>query len=407
MLDGFYGRTRRRQRYRCYAYGARGHFYVERLPLQQPPDGHCPYCAQQLAHPHHGFPGPRQHQYTAREIAQALIAVGQGQSYTAAAKRRRRAAGRTRGYGNVSDDASLVMDWVETFAPVLERALCDRAWPGPPSLWDPTARPAVVLVDDLPFHIRAWKTRAGVARLPRQSGRRIFSILAAARYQGDRIRIVRLHAVPTATSEARWEELLRILPVSGYAPPVLLSDEAIGLRAALQRAWPLTQHAFCVYHLRRQIETLLPPALRTTPQRRAVIAGLHGAFTPPVSNWDAWVQHARALHLPRLVRWLNRKEPTIRQQLGWTYWPVSIGGLEVRLQRVKAMLDRRRWAYRNAKRMDRLLALVTLHLNEQDDEDVYVRLIERHLVANYGRPFYVRHVVYDRRGQPPSLRRAA
>lgn len=299
------------------------------------------------------------------------------------------------------------MDWVETFAPVLERALSDRAWPGPPSLFDSGTRPAVLLVDDLLFHIRAWNTRSGGTRTPKQSGRRIFSILAAARYQGDRIRIVRLHAVPTATSEARWEELLRMLPVRGHPPPVLLSDEAVGLRAALQRAWPGTQHAFCVYHLRHQIEALLPPALRTTAQRRAVIAGLQVAFTPPVANWDAWVQHARALHLPRLVRWLDRKDPIIRQQIGWTYWPVSIGGLEVRLQRVKAMLDRRRWADRNAKRMDRLLALVTLYLNEQDDEAAYAQLIERHLLGNYGRPVWMRYAVYDRRGQMPSLRRAA
>ena len=163
----------------------------------------------------------------------------------------------------------------------------------------------------------------------------------------------------------------------------------------------------CVYHLRRQIEALLPPAARTTPARRVLIAALRTAFTPPVANWDAWAQAARRLHMPRLTRWLARREPQIRRQLGLVYWPVSIGGLEVRLQKVKAMLDRRRWAYRNQRRLDRLLVLIALHLNEQDDEERYVALIERHLWERYGTPFYTRHAVYDRRGQPPSLRRAA
>ena len=406
-LSGFYGRTRRRQRYVCFPLNDRSHTFVETLPLQQPHDGRYPWCAQHLANPHHGFPGPRKHHYTAREIAQALIAVGSGQSYTASGKGRRRAVGRRSAKGVYSDDASLVMDWVETFAPVLEQALLPRAWPSA-GLFDRRPRAGVVLVDDLPFHIRAWKTRSGGTRTPKQSGRRIFSILAAAYYPGEQLRILRLHAVPTATSEDRWAELLTRLPVNGYPPQVLLSDGAAGLNGALRRVWgDLTAHAFCVYHYRRQVEVILPPSLRTTPQRRAVIAGLALAFTPPVTNFDAWAQHAGALHLPLLVRWLDRKSAQIRRQLSWTYWPVSIGGLEVRLQKVKAMLDRRRWSYRNQQRMNRLLALVALHLNEQDDEERYVELIERHLRANCGRPYWIRHTVYDRRGQPPSLRRAA
>lgn len=91
------------------------------------------------------------------------------------------------------------------------------------------------------------------------------------------------------------------------------------------------------------------------------------------------------------------------------------------MRKVKAMLDRRRFSYRNQKRMDRLLVLIALHLNEQDSEAVYSQLIRQHLMSNHdaqrwtvvesqhrgvsGRPALARHDVYDRREQPSLVRR--
>lgn len=116
-------------------------------------------------------------------------------------------------------------------------------------------------------------------------------------------------------------------------------------------------------------------------------------------------------------------------------WNMQLGPLleSTRLQKVKAMLDRRRWAYRNQKRMDRLLALVTLHLSQQDSKVTYSQLIRDHLASNCellrhtrapamrqlrvpgraaphrriaGRRVLARHAVYDRRGQFASRWRA-
>ncbi len=437
MLDGRYGRERRRQRYRCYPPGT-SHSFVASVPRQGTPDNQCPACERPFGSPREGFQGPYEHRYTAREIAQALIAVGRGDSYGHTARTLRREHGRYRRRGltrYLAPDATLVMDWVEVFAPVLERALLAQSWPAQGLFQQQASRFPAVLVDDVPFHVRAWKTRDGATRTPKQSGRRIFAILGAAYYVGDRMRILRLHAVPTATSEARWMELLRIVPHQGYPPPVVLSDEAVGLSGAIRRVWPdTTVQALCVYHLRAQLERILYDAGLTTPQRRAVFAGIRTAFQPPVANWDVWAARARALHIPRLHAWLRRKEQKVRRQVGWAYWPVSSGALELALQKVKGMLDRRRWAYRNQKRMDRLLALIALHLNEQDSEVVYSQLIRDHLASNRdllrytraqamrqlrvlpgraaphrgiaGRPVLARHAVYDRRGQLASLRRA-
>lgn len=71
------------------------------------------------------------------------------------------------------------------------------------------------------------------------------------------------------------------------------------------------------------------------------------------------------------------------------------------------MLDRRRLVYRNRKRLDPLLVLITLHLNKEDSAVRYSEIIREHLLERHGRPYYVRHAVYDRRGQVPALRGAA
>src|SRR5919204_1658627 len=109
-FDGAYGAaTRRRQRYRCRpADGAPPPRFSEPLPRQGA-----------------GRATPRLFTYTTAEIATALVAVGEGMSYRAAAGAMR---GRLRG-GGPAPDGNSVADWVEIFAPVVFARAATTSWP--------------------------------------------------------------------------------------------------------------------------------------------------------------------------------------------------------------------------------------------------------------------------------------
>ena len=80
----------------------------------------------------------RKYQFVARGVAEALVAVGAGSTYRDAAGVARERARRLRvdqGSGELgfSRHGSLVMDWVEVFAPGVFEAYRPREWPTCPS----------------------------------------------------------------------------------------------------------------------------------------------------------------------------------------------------------------------------------------------------------------------------------
>jgi hypothetical protein len=78
--------------------------------------------------------------------------------------------------------------------------------------------------------------------------------------------------------------------------------------------------------------------------------------------------------------------------------------LETQLRVVKGMLNDRRDAFTNKKRTDLLLGLITLHLNESDDQRKYAAILREHLIANGGIPTIMRGSICDPKGKPTSLR---
>src|SRR5438067_7738144 len=114
-FDGEYGTAaRRRRRYRCLPVdGQAAHRFSELLPRQRS-DAES-----------EGAPTPRHFSYTATEIAAALVAVGQGMSYRAAAGRVQE---RRRGH-RPGPDGNSVADWVEVFAPILDARFAATSWP--------------------------------------------------------------------------------------------------------------------------------------------------------------------------------------------------------------------------------------------------------------------------------------
>jgi hypothetical protein len=97
---------------------------------------------------HEGPHAAREYQFVARGIAGALKAVGAGASYREAAFVARERAQRMRidpstGEIRWTRHGSLVMDWVEIFAPVVFEPYRRSDWPATGSL----------LLDDVPFRI--------------------------------------------------------------------------------------------------------------------------------------------------------------------------------------------------------------------------------------------------------------
>ena len=91
--DGTYGRVQPRQRFRCTAPDAAFHRFTPVLPREQATGGVCSVCDSEV-HAHAGPVVSRGYRHRLHLVAEALVAVGRGVSYTRAAQRARVAAGR-------------------------------------------------------------------------------------------------------------------------------------------------------------------------------------------------------------------------------------------------------------------------------------------------------------------------
>jgi hypothetical protein len=78
-FDGTYGSPgRRRQRFKCVpGDGDKPHVFTEALPRQRTASGDCDHCERPLGK-NGGLPAVRDCLFTAREIAAALVRVGEG-----------------------------------------------------------------------------------------------------------------------------------------------------------------------------------------------------------------------------------------------------------------------------------------------------------------------------------------
>jgi hypothetical protein len=350
-FDGTYGTAaRRRRRYRCLpGNGEPPHRFSEPLP-------------RQLAHAGDGGAvTPRHFSYTAAEIAAALVAVGEGMSYRAAAsavQRRRRGAG-------AGPDGNSVADWVEIFAPVVFARSAKTTWP------------RAVVLDSLGFHVRSLDARGR----PLPQDVRAFQILGAFEPGAG---IVALQAFPGAyprRGRVLWEEFLRSL---AGTPAHVVCEPDPDLVAAIARAWtPAPVTFLCHSHLRGQLldvlrdEGIVPGEPLSNAGERA-FSGLR--------EWREFVDFYRPRRLRRLERWLEHHGDRIAWQLQTARGAeTSTDVLEEKLGLLGERLSARRGNLRNRERTNRLLMLVQLELNALADEKRYARIIEEELLARGGR----------------------
>ena len=322
--------------------------------------------------------------YEVREIAQALVEVGRGLTYTDAARRVRTGYWGPDGTGRLHGDASgqTVADWVGQFAPVLGDEMDEKEWP------------ETLVLDSTEFQ---WTNpRTGT---PQQ----LFCVLAAWGYPaGDpKGRLWRVEARPTDRN-THWEAFLGALEGK---PTSVVCDRDLAIIGGVQRRWgksgkkavPIHQ---CEHHLyinarkalgKDDISKFGHPTLEALKDAFKSPAGWEGFAAavnadPSATNGQRWVKH-----WDRRMRVQTQRRSTLPPHY-------STGALEPRIRDVRQMLERRRWTFRNRDRMNQLLGLARLRLNRQDDPRAYAAILRQHLDDNGGKPARSRRSLHDRRG---------
>lgn len=153
---------------------------------------------------------------------------------------------------------------------------------------------------------------------------------------------------------------------------------------------------------------------RSEPRHRDAIDALsartEAAFTGP-SFWKPFVSDAHAAGIGRLSSWLQSTGQIVTDQFArrglrstrGPDMPLSTSPMDGLINPIRDALHPRRYALKNRERTNRLLLLMQLHANRQDDALTYAKDIRVWLEANEGRPRVARRAVTDRRGEP-SLR---
>jgi len=377
----------RRQRYRCVpANGDRPHRFSEPLPREESWHDACELCERDVDL-HEGPHAARRYQFVARGIAEALVMVGAGSTYRDAALVARERARRLRsgpgGGPRFSRHGSLVMDWVEVFAPVVFERYRPQAWPASGSL----------LLDDLPFRVRDPET--GSTRIA-------FRIFAAMGYEAGRPKLWRLEAF-TSKSERDWKAFLGALP---GAPPRVVCDNDHGLTNAVGARFADAELCLCEWHLRHALERLMGKLRSEQPRHREAIDELlpdvEAAFTGP-SFWAPFAERCQAAGIARVSEWLNTTGEIVADQFNRrgprasraADTPLSTSPLDAFINPIRAAIGPRAYGLKNRQRTNRMLMLMQLHANRQDDVNAYVRHIRDCLDANQGRPSIARRGVAD------------
>jgi hypothetical protein len=399
-LDGTYGRRgHRRQRYKCSPRGGgKPHVFTELLPREESWHDSCEHCERHVER-REGPKAPRHYQFVARGIAEALHAVGAGTTYMHASRVARDHARRFRfdpetGELRESDHGQLVADWVELFAPVVFEPRGPRSWPVEGSL----------LLDHLPFRIRALDASGK----PIPGGRVAFDVFCAVGYRAGKPRLWRAEAFSTA-HPANWSVFLGSLPGE---PERIVCDAHTGMLQAIEERWPEVERHQCKWHLQHALERLLAKELRRARSRELeeLRDRAEGALAGP-SFWRPFVRVARAAENESLDRWIAVNGPTIESQFARREpasrrpadMPLTTAALEQITRPIVTALHPRRYALKNRERLNRLLLLLQLHINGDDELQAYAKTIRVWLASNGGRPAEPRREIADPAGSP-SLR---
>jgi hypothetical protein len=360
------------------------HRFAGQLPRLLRDPGICPHCDTEVAR-HQGPLLSRKYEFHLRLAAQALVDVGTGKTYTQAAQRARQAAGRSP-YSGPDPNGALVAEWVDVFAPVLLGAEAETAWP------------ETLLLDSTNFFITNTRTRQrseafnvfGLYGYPAGASRgRLWGLWAAHR-----------------ENQATWAQALAYIEDLGRArtgeltawtpPAMLLTDGAASVSLAAAAYWPGTGigpdtgpggsapfHRRCEWHLRKNARAAMK-LHRINGGRQYLMRRLDTAF----KRDEGWAEFSeRSAPFSHITAWRSSVQEQVDAQVSRRHLLPphhTLAALDQVFERVKPMLARRAFCFRNQRRMNLLLGLMRLAELKRDDVDDYHQLLREAAVAGGG-----------------------
>jgi hypothetical protein len=380
---GWYGKApHRHQLWWCRTADGQKHRFAELLPRRETPSCTCRECSTVLEQ-WEGQPSARQHSFSAREIAAALVLVARGESYRRAAENVRKTSGRwldgsfQRSFTHRQDrrdenaDGQIVANWIDTLAPaLLEEKL-------------PTSWPHELVVDSVEFRIKnGWKAGAS------------YHVFVAVGYEGGYIPrpvVWKMQAFGSKSQRA-WREFFSSL---NGRPEILVSDMDSAIRGAARAVFQKsggrpTELRLCEFHLRRSLETTLSRLQGIDPPPEP-LAKLELAFTSE-TRWEEFVaavsqEDTFRTPLPNALRWIKRYGREVASQAA-TRRNASVhstAAAENTIRQVRSSFDGRSANFGNRRRVNLLLGLMTLDQRGQAHELEWAERIRGYLSAHAGR----------------------
>jgi hypothetical protein len=262
-----------------------------------------------------------------------------------------------------------------------------------------------LLVDHIPFRIRAEDAKG--RGIP--GGTVAFDVFCAVGYRAGKPRLWHAEAFSSA-HPANWSAFLAAFEGQ---PGRVVCDAHRGMIQAIESRWPEIELHQCEWHLQHALRRLLNKELRKrgpNDELQELYERAEGALAGP-SFWKPFTAAAREVANESLDRWIAVNGPTIEAQFARrpppskrpAEMPLTTAALEQLTRPIASALFPRRYASKNRERLNRLLLLLVLHINGDDDVQAYSTAIRRWLQANGDRPTDRRRGIADPRVLP-SLR---
>jgi hypothetical protein len=392
--------------------GTRGHAFSVPVAVRQPTEQHpdsgaaCPTCEHTYGR-HEGVRTGRGFVFGHAEIARLLLRVGEGMSLREASRELRRQVFRQQQPGDpvrgTSRQANLAVSYLDAFAPALVASLQPGRWPG------------VVIVDARNLFTRGYRPvrRGGAHGGPDEAWvaeLKAGTILVA--LDGTAPRPVPcLMRVAGGKDTECWKSFLGTLE---GAPSVVVADLDPAIARAVRETWPDAHLVPSRHHIAalmgaravadgvpERVRSDAPVALRRPlpwtgeRTRRWATHPLHDALLRAQRGPTEWAAFLALVerHVPadrlELRGWIATHEPLIRRcwQIAARHagLPLSTGALEGSISEWLAPIARRAGRWQNARRLDLVLALMTLRARGEAREARYARIIRELFEAHANR----------------------